>query len=1480
VNQAIVPTCPGSLNTTQGTANSTGVSATDPDGKVVSATITSAPVAGITLNSFTPASVVGGTATATLSVANTTAVGTYNVTIQYSNNDSPTPQTATCTVTVKVAAPNQPISANCPGSLSANQGTAKSVGVSATDPDGTVTSASITSAPVAGITLDSFVPAANGGTATATLNVAATTVAGNYNVTIGYANNDSPSPQTAACTVAVSVQSPPPTTVKISQVYGGGGNSGSTYTNDFIEIYNQGPTTIDLTSWSVQYASATATTWSVTNLCAAAPCTLAPGHYYLVQESQGTSGTTALPTPDASGTIAMSGTQAKVALVASTAPLSGACPTGGSIVDFVGYGSANCSESTPTPALTATTAAVRRGNGCVDTDNNANDFVIIGPIPRNSASPVNSCGGDATQPSGLGIATPGSLDPASNTLLTVNVTPASAPPSTNITVNADLTSIGGAASQQFYDDGTHGDVTVGDNTFSFEATVAPTTTTGVKNIVATITDADARIATAPITLTVQSPTCGVERWSVKVGTDPDVSQVNLDNPVPTTIAELGALTPPANPPGPPDNARIAPTEATVYVVNATMTLFKKETDVDYHIVLQDDTGHTMIAEIPSPACILSPTSPRALVTSPLGAGIANSREKFDARFTATPNFQPVSVPVRVKGVAFFDFIHGQTGVAPNGIELHPVLDIDFTANTTTTLMSSANPSQYGQQVAITATVSNGGGSTPTGNVSFFDGGSPLDVVALDPSGQATFRTSTLSVGSHSITASYEGDTTSAPSTSSALAQVVNKADQTITFPAIAPFTWVGGSATLNATASSGLAVTYSVISGPCSVTGNTLTATDAGSCVVAADQAGDANYSAAPQATASATVNKADQAITFAALADKTYGDAPFTVSATGGASGNAVTFSASGNCASGGTNGSTITINGAGSCTVTASQAGDANYNAAADVAQTFTVKQATASITVNGYTGVYDGGAHGATGSATGVGGEDLSGLLNLGACFTNVPGGTANWSFAGDANYKPASGTADIVINKATPLVPWNNPADIIYGTALGDGQLNATASVPGVFVYNPAAGTILNAGNGQTLSVGFTPADTTNYNNASANASLNVLKATPTVSAVGGTFTYDGAAHAANGSVVGVGSPGENLGTPNFTYNGEAAAPVNAGTYNVAASFAGNSNYNPASNTATITINKATPVVNWNTPADIIYGTPLSSTQLNASANVPGTFTYTPAQNAVLFAGSAQPLLAAFTPADATNYASTTKIVTINVLKATPAFSNLSSPVIGCGTSTVNLSGRITFGSLVPTGGVNITLNGVTRSAAIQPDGSFSAAFATGSLTFANSPLGITFSYGGDANFNPVGGAGTLSVVDSVPPTITLNGNMISLWPNNKQFHTISVGDLVAGASDGCDASVNLSSVVISQVTSDEGASADGDIIIAADCRSVRLRAERNGNGDGRVYTITFRVRDASGNTTTKTAKVIVPHDQGHGNTAVDSGPAYTVAGGCS
>lgn len=143
--------------------------------------------------------------------------------------------------------------------------------------------------------------------------------------------------------------------------------------------------------------------------------------------------------------------------------------------------------------------------------------------------------------------------------------------------------------------------------------------------------------------------------------------------------------------------------------------------------------------------------------------------------------------------------------------------------------------------------------------------------------------------------------------------------------------------------------------------------------------------------------------------------------------------------------------------------------------------------------------------------------------------------------------------------------------------------------------------------------------------------------------------------------------------------------------------------------------------------------------------------------------------------------------------------------------------------------------------------------------------------------------TVNVVDTTAPTITLNGQTPSMWPPNHKYKTFQVTEFVTSVSDSCDTPLGLSSVVIEKVTSDEVENGNGDgntsndIIIAANCKSVQLRSEREGGGNGRVYTITFRTRDASGNTARATAKVVVPHNSG--GTAVDSGVHYTVTSAC-
>jgi len=180
----------------------------------------------------------------------------------------------------------------------------------------------------------------------------------------------------------------------ISQVYGGGGNAGASFTNDFVEIFNRGATMVSFatTPYSAQYAGATANFGS--NKVDLTSGTIAPGQYFLVRLSSGGANGSPLPTPDATGSVNMASAAGKVALVAGTSALTGSgCPLAGSVADFVGYGtSADCFEGSGRAAAPSNaTAALRKADGCTDTNDNAADFLATAPNPRNSAATLNNC---------------------------------------------------------------------------------------------------------------------------------------------------------------------------------------------------------------------------------------------------------------------------------------------------------------------------------------------------------------------------------------------------------------------------------------------------------------------------------------------------------------------------------------------------------------------------------------------------------------------------------------------------------------------------------------------------------------------------------------------------------------------------------------------------------------------------------------------------------------------------------------------------------------------------------------------------------------------------------------------------------------------------------------------------------------------------------------------------------------------------------
>src|SRR6185295_1140635 len=214
-----------------------------------------------------------------------------------------------------------------------------------------------------------------------------------------------------------------------------------------------------------------------------------------------------------------------------------------------------------------------------------------------------------------------------------------------------------------------------------------------------------------------------------------------------------------------------------------------------------------------------------------------------------------------------------------------------------------------------------------------------------------------------------------------------------------------------------------------------------------------------------------------------------------------------------------------------------------------------------------------------------------------------------------------TTTITVLKASTTITWTAPADITYGTALGATQLNATANVPGTFVYSPVAGTVLNAGAEQTLSATFTPTDAANYTTATKSVSISVLKASATISWTAlADITY-GTALSATQLNATANVPGT------FVYSPAAATVLNAGanqTLSVSFTPTDAANYTTATKTTTITVLKASTTISWTAPADITYGTALSATQLNATANVPGSFIYSPVAGTVLNAGANQTL----------------------------------------------------------------------------------------------------------------------------------------------------------------------------------------------------------------------------------------------------------------
>jgi len=644
------------------------------------------------------------------------------------------------------------------------------------------------------------------------------------------------------------------------------------------------------------------------------------------------------------------------------------------------------------------------------------------------------------------------------------------------------------------------------------------------------------------------------------------------------------------------------------------------------------------------------------------------------------------------------------------------------AATTTSTVSSPNPSSFGQAVTITATVA---GSGATGTVSFFDGATLLGTSTLT-SGVATITSSALGVGSHSITAVYSGDASFNGSTSPIQTQTVTKATTTTSTVSSPNPSSFGQAVTITATVAGAGGTPTGTVSffdgatllGTGTLTGGSATFTSSalgvGSHSITAVYNGGASFNGSTAAIDTHTVIKATTtSSTVSSPNPSSFGQA-VTITATVAGSGTTGTVSFFDGATLLGTStltgGSATFISsalGVGSHSITAVYSGDASFNGSTAPVQTHTVNKAASTTTAASapnpsvygqtitITATVSSSVTTPTGTVTFMDGATVLGSATLSggvASFTtsalvaNSHSITALYS--GDTNYNGSTSPVSFqTVTKAMPVLNWLAPLPIPAGATLDAHQLNATASVPGTFLYTPASGAALGSGIGQTLSVSFTPTDSANYQSATTSVVIDVQKAPQTISfaAPAGKLLSDApfslSASASSGLTLSYTSSNPAV----ATVSGSSVTVVGVGTTTITASQAGNASFSAA-----VSVNQAlavgyaasAPSVSVFTLSDgaitsaailsitgsasgingiksvIINGTPLTLGTLNAFSQAftltPGenTFTVTAIDNAGLEAtdsrtityDNTKPVITVTSPADNSTLSANSVVVT--------------------------------------------------------------------------------------------------------------------------------------------------------------------------------------------------------------------------------------------
>jgi sugar lactone lactonase YvrE/uncharacterized membrane protein len=319
----------------------------------------------------------------------------------------------------------------------------------------------------------------------------------------------------------------------------------------------------------------------------------------------------------------------------------------------------------------------------------------------------------------------------------------------------------------------------------------------------------------------------------------------------------------------------------------------------------------------------------------------------------------------------------------------------------------------------------------------------------------------------------------------------------------------------------------------------------------------------------------------------------------------------------------------------------------------------------------------------------------------------------------NYSPASKSVTLLVNKAEPVLTWATPAAITYGTALSSTQLDASASVPGAYVYAPHVGRVLVAG-AHILVVTFTPTDSTDYATKQVEVTLTVNKAALAVKANNESRAFGVANPMFTDSITGFvngDGPSAVKGTASLTTTATTTSHVGTYPISTAQGTLAAANYTFTFISGTLTVNKAKPVVTWASPAPITYGTALSAKELNASASVPGTYVYAPHVGRVLVAG-AHILVVTFTPTDSTDYTARQVEATLTVNKAVLKLTaKNASRAFGAPNPTFTdaVTGFVNGDGLSAVkGAASLT----TKATATSPAGTYPIVAAKGTLSAAN------------------------------------------------------------------------------------------------------------------------------------------------------------------